>query len=34
MCVTAATLTAFLNRWNLSMIPMSGGCLLIQVKQA
>ena len=34
MCVIAATLTAFLKNWNLSIIPITGGCLLIQVKQA
>ena len=34
VCVIAATLIAFLKHWNLSIISMSGGCLLIQVKQA
>ena len=26
MCVIAATLPAFLKHWNLSIIPMNGGC--------
>ena len=26
MCVVAVTLKAFLKHWNLSIIPMTGGC--------
>ena len=33
MCVIAAALAAFLKHCNLSIIPISGGCLLIHVKQ-